>query len=184
MKRNEVARKMAMMLVMICIMTLFTGCEPRKEKVVVSKTSWEYIVTIQKQVLCHESAWSLPKDAVLIEEKEEVYKNIYDEKGNVTDYEYRTKYYYDIMRWRYERSVVTSGTGFLEYFGEYTLAENERVSAKTKSYYIHGKNEDGKNVKYELKRSEWKDIDKGDTLELEISFWGVVEIKSHKKASK
>lgn len=184
MKKNEVARKLALVLVMICVMMIFTGCEPRQEKIVVSKTSWEYVIKIQKQVLCQESAWSLPENATLLEEKQEVYKKIYDDEGNVTDYEYRTKYYYEIMRWRYERSVVTQGTGFIEYFGEYTLAEDERVSSKEKNYYVHGKNENGKSVSYQLKKSDWSKIDKGDTLELEISFWGVVEIKSQQKAKK
>lgn len=183
MKKNKVLRKVAVVLAVFCLMILFTGCEPRQETVVVEETSWEYIIKIEKEVLCQESAWSLPEDATLLEEKQEVYKEKLDDEGKVIGYEYRTKYYYEIMRWKYERSVITNGTGFFEYFGEYTLAENERVDSQQKNYYIHGKNQDGKTVKYEVPRKEWREIDEGDTLELEISFFGAVNILSHKKVN-
>lgn len=182
MKKNKVLRKLAMIAVIFVFMMLFTGCEPRQETVVVDKTSWEYIVNIEKEVLCQESAWSLPEEAVLLEERQEVFKEELDDEGNVIGQEYRTRYYYEIMRWKHERRVVTIGTGFFEYFGDYTLAENERVGSKEKNYYIHGENQDGKSVKYEVPRRDWNEIDEGDTLELEISFFGGVEIQSHKKA--
>ena len=179
MKKTKVFRKVFVILALFCLMMLFTGCEPRRETVVVDETSWEYVIKIEKEVLCQENGWSLPDGATLLEEKEEVYKKIYDEKGSVIDYEYRTKYYYEIMRWKYERSVVTEGNGSFQYFGEYTLAANERVAKEERNFYIHGENQEGKSVKYEIPRSEWKEIKKGDTLDLEISFFGNVEIVSH-----
>ena len=182
MKKNKVLRKLAIIAVIFVFMMLFTGCEPRQETVVVDKTSWEYIVNIEKEVLCQESAWSLPEEAVLLEERQEVFKEEFDDEGNVIGQEYRTRYYYEILRWKYERKVVTNGSGFFQYFGDYTLAEDERVGSQEKNYYIHGKNQEGKNVKYEVPRREWNDINEGDTLELEISFFGGVEIKSHRKA--
>ena len=182
MKKNEVLRKFFVIFALFSLMMIFTGCEPRQETVVVEKTSWEYIIEIEKEVLCEESSWTLPEEAVLIDEKEEVYKEIHDDEGNVIDYEYRTKYYYEIIRWEYERSVVTEGTGFFQYFGKYTLAENERVASEEKNFYIHGTNQEGKEVKYEVPRWEWYEINEGDTLELEISFFGIVDILSHKKA--
>lgn len=182
MKKNEVFRKVLVILMLFCFMITFTGCEPRQETVVVDEARWEYVIKIEKGVLCEESAWTLPEEAVLTDEKEEIYKEIHDEEGNVIDYEYRTKYYYEIVRWEYERSVVTEGTGFFQYFGKYTLAENERVASEEKNFYIFGKNQEGKDVKYEVPRWEWYKINTGDTLELEISFFGVVDILSHKKA--
>ena len=180
-KKNEVLRKVLVVLALFCLMMMFSGCEPRQETVVVDKTSWEYVVKIEKEVLCQESGWHLPDKAVLLEEKQEIYKTQKDDKGNVIGYEYRTKYYYEIMRWEYARSVVNEGTGFFQYFGEYTLADDERVALKERNYYIHGKNQDGKDVKYELLHKEWSEVNEGDTLKLEISFWGSVKILSHKK---
>lgn len=182
MKKYEVLRKFFVIVVLFCLMMIFTGCEPREETVVVDETSWEYVVKIEKEVLRQESGWNLPEGAVLLEEKEELYKEKRDENGNVIDSEYRTRYYYEIIRWEYERSVVTEGTGFFQYFGKYTLAENERVAREEKNFYVHGKNQDGKDVKYEIPRWEWHEIKKGDTLKLEISFWGTVDILSHKKS--
>ena len=128
MKKNKVLRKVAVVLAVFCLMILFTGCEPRQETVVVEETSWEYVIKIEKEVLCQESAWSLPEDATLLEEKQEVYKEKLDDEGKVIGYEYRTKYYYEIMRWKYERSVITNGTGFFEKMKELILSKKTTIS--------------------------------------------------------
>ena len=182
MNKKEVLRKAFLILVVLIAMMCFTGCEPRQETVEVDRTSWEYIVKIEKEVLCQESAWSLPEGATLLEERQEVYKEELDSEGKTVGYEYRTRYYYEIMRWKYERSIITNGTGFIQYFGDFTLAENERVDSKERNYYVHGTNQEGKNVKYEITRKSWNEIEEGDTLELEISFFGDVTILSHRKA--
>ena len=181
MRKFKVLKRMVLLSAMIFMMVIFTGCEPRQETIDVQKKSWECIVKIQKEVLCKESSWYLPERATLIEERQEIFDTKYDKEGNIVEYVYRTKYYYEIMRWKFERDVITTGEGSVTYFGEYTLKENEMVHRKISNYYIHGTNQDGKKVKYKMFQKDWKSIEEGDILEVEISIFGTLKIISNKK---
>ncbi len=171
-------------MIFMVLMVLFacTGCMTREETVTVTGISWEYSVEIEKEVLCEESGWSLPSEAELIKKKREIYKTKYDDEGNFDGYEYRTKYYYEILRWKYDRTVTETGDDYEPHFPEYTLAENERVDSERKNHYIHGKNQDGEEVKYTVEKEAWLDVGVGDVLSLEVSFFGNATILSNQKA--
>lgn len=181
-KMCHVWRKVFVILLALMVLIACTGCMTREETVTVTDISWEYSVEIEKEVLCEESGWSLPSEAELIKKKREIYKTKYDDEGNFDGYEYRTKYYYEILRWKYERTVTETGEDYEPHFGEYTLAENERVDSENKRHYIHGKNQDGEDVKYTVEKESWLDVGVGDVLSLEVSFFGNATILSNKKA--
>ena len=181
-KRCHVWRKVFLILMALMVLVACTGCMTREETVTVTGVSWEYSVEIEKEVLCEESGWSLPSEAELIKKKREIYKTKYDDEGNFDGYEYRTKYYYEIMRWKYDRTVTEMGDDYEPHFAEYTLAENERVDTERKNHYIHGKNQDGEEVKYTVEKEAWLDVAAGDVLSLEVSFFGNATILSNQKA--
>lgn len=87
---------------------------------------------------------------------------------------YQTKYYYYIDRWVYKRSIDTSGTDKNPYFGEITLGYNERKNGTTTSYSIDVINSNGEAKTYSISEENWRKIDKGDTLDVEISKLGTL----------
>lgn len=183
MKNVKVWRLICLSLVLYLIVTTFSGCLQREETVAVEKISWSYNIRIEKEVLCDESGWSLPDTATLIDKKRERYKRKYDSDGDFIGWQYKTKYYYQIMRWKYERDVTTSEENDSPYYGEPNLAENERIANKTEEYYIHGVNQDEENVVYSVGYDDWVNIGLGDTLKVKVSiFDGVQEILSHEKS--
>lgn len=82
---------------------------------------------------------------------------------------YRTKYYYEIDKWLYERSVRTQGADKNPYWGEVSLADDERVSAEIESYYIIGIDEDGKEQRISLSYEDWISLEIGQTATFKIS---------------
>ncbi len=183
MKNKKVLRLVCVSLLVCIILTIFTGCMAREETVNVEKISWSYNIRIEKEVLCEESGWSLPANATLIEQKRERYKRKYDSDGDFIGWQYKTKYYYEIMRWKYERDVTTSEENDTPYYGEPNLVENERIANKTEEYFIHGVNQAGESVVYSISYDEWVNIGLGDTLTIKVSvFDRVLEIISHEKS--
>ncbi len=182
MKSGYVCRKFFLILWALMLLVTCTGCLTREETVTVTGVSWEYSVEIEKEVLCEESGWSLPSEAELIKKEREIYRSKYDENGDFAGYEYRTKYYYEILRWKYDRTVTETGADYEPHFPEYTLAENERVDFERKNHYIHGENQDGEEIKYTVEKEAWLDVSAGDVLSLEVSFFGNATILLNQKA--
>lgn len=82
---------------------------------------------------------------------------------------YRTKYYYEIDKWLYERSVITSGYDKNPYWGEANLASDERISNEIESYYIIGVNQKEKEQTISLSYQDWNSIEIGETVKLKVS---------------
>lgn len=173
MEREDVGRIVIGALGIVLVIFLLTSCisliTPREITLVVEKMSWNYSLRIEKEILCAESDWSLPAGSTLIETKRERYKKRYDSDGDFIGWQYKTKYYYEIMRWKYSRDVVTTGENKTPYYGEPNLAENERVDSQTPLHYVHGVNEEGEEVAYILDYESWNAVGLGDTLKLEVS---------------
>lgn len=89
---------------------------------------------------------------------------------------YKTKYYYEIERWVYERSVKTSGADKNPYWGELNLNSDERESSRTEYYYIAYINEKGKKKELSLKYEQWKELEVGDTVKIKKSLFGTGEV--------
>ena len=83
---------------------------------------------------------------------------------------YETKYYYEIDKWLYERSIQTSGSDKNPYWGDVTLASDERISAERENYYISGLNQKGKETKVSLSFEDWNSLEVGQTVKLKVSF--------------
>lgn len=85
---------------------------------------------------------------------------------------YRTKYYYEVDKWLYERTETSSGFDKEPYWCEVTLASDERVSLQREFYYVDGTDEDGKVQHYTMSYNEWISIEVGQTVTFEVSIFG------------
>ena len=90
---------------------------------------------------------------------------------------YQTKYYYEIDKWLYDRSLTTSGSDKNPKWAEVPeLPDNERVSDKKEKYYIKGINQKGKEKKISLSYNDWNKLEKGQKVKLKVSALGTGEI--------
>ena len=90
---------------------------------------------------------------------------------------YQTKYYYDIDKWIYKRSVTTKEADKNPYWGEVILAENERENGRSTSYYISGfetKDDEKKIERYSSPEDIWKDLKVGDVVTFEVTIGNTI----------
>lgn len=82
---------------------------------------------------------------------------------------YRTKYYYEIDKWLYERSVKTSGNDKEPYWGEVILDSDERVYYEGESFFIMGLNKKEETKTISLSYEDWDSLELGQTVKLKVS---------------
>lgn len=108
--------------------------------------------------------------------KTETYTEPHEEPVYRLDPIYKTKYYYEIDKWVYGRSVKTSGLDKNPYWGDVVLDDKERRGGSTESYYIIATNSKGKSEKYYLSYSDWANINQGDTLNVIVYIFNRIKI--------
>lgn len=96
----------------------------------------------------------------------------YQEPFYRNDPVYQTKYYYEIDKWLYERSVRTSSNDQNPYWGEVNLGSDERESSRSSTYYMTGIDSDGKEEKITLSFDQWNTLEIGQTLTFKVSIFG------------
>jgi len=82
---------------------------------------------------------------------------------------YQTKYYYEIDKWIYERSVKTNGVNKTPYWGDVTLDSDEKISRQSENYYITGLNKKNKSSKVSLSFDDWNSLEVGQTVKVKVS---------------
>ena len=85
---------------------------------------------------------------------------------------YKTKYYYKVMRWLYDRDEKTSGADNEPYFAELSLPDTERESGRSEKYWIISGNKTYK-ISYDL----WKEINTGDNIKAVVNGNEIVGLK-------
>ena len=83
---------------------------------------------------------------------------------------YQIKYYYEIDKWLYERTVTTQGNDKEPYWGNTFLNSDERVSSKNETYYIIGTDKKEKVYTVTLSFDDWNSLSIGQKVKLKISF--------------
>ena len=91
---------------------------------------------------------------------------------------YKTKYYYEVEKWEFERSVDTKGNDHEPYFGEYRLKSGERKGEETSTYYIIAVNSKGREKRYTLSYSDWTNVNEGETLSVVVHIFGKIKIRN------
>ncbi len=82
---------------------------------------------------------------------------------------YQTKYYYEIQKWIYGRSVTTNGTDLEPYWGEITLGKNERQGSSSETYTIVGVNEDGEEMKVTMNYDDYMRLEIGAVVKVKVT---------------
>ncbi len=85
---------------------------------------------------------------------------------------YRTKYYYSIMRWKYDREETTWGANDEPYFAQPQLPDTERISGRTEQYWIISGN-DRYSISYDL----WQQVTTGSNIEVRTRDGRIEELK-------
>ncbi len=81
---------------------------------------------------------------------------------------YDTKYYYEVDKWVYSRSVNTSGMDKNPYWGEVTLSSDERQGSKKDNYFVYATFEE-EQKRYTMDFAEWNAYEIGDTLTVKVN---------------
>lgn len=85
---------------------------------------------------------------------------------------YKTKYYYEIDKWMYERSIITKGNDKTPYWGEVVLKEKERQGKHLEKYLIEGKDSKGKSYSISLSYEQWQKVNVNDSVKVKIYVTG------------
>lgn len=152
--------------IILLLMLVLTSCGETHE-IVVAEMSWERSIDIEIYKFVEDESFYSPPDGARNITTKRV-RSGYDADGNPR---YRRKYFYEIEKWVYERTVSTSGTGKDPYWGETNLADNERESTKSEKYYITGRNQNEEDIKFTLSYEEWCTVDVDQTIFVDV-FWG------------
>ena len=92
---------------------------------------------------------------------------------------YDTKYYYDIDRYVYERSVTTNGTDDEPYWGEVNLGALERQGSKSEEYKILF--DDGKEKSINVKQDVWNQYQQDNEITLLKNRFGMYSLPKEEK---
>lgn len=94
----------------------------------------------------------------------------YEEPVYCSEPVYRTKYYYEIDKWLYERSVETSGINSSPYWGKPNLASDERTSEKSEKYMVKGTDIGTEaSISFTLSLEDWSTLHVGQNLKVKIT---------------
>ena len=83
---------------------------------------------------------------------------------------YQTKYYYEIERWKYDRTVTSQAADKYPEWPVLNLAENERESSRKETYTVTGKDDEGEEYTFTLSYSDWERVHLGQEIKVELSF--------------
>lgn len=102
----------------------------------------------------------------------EYHTEYYDQPVYISVPVYQTRYYYNIMKWMYDRDEVTSGADSEPYYADLDLTENEREAGRVERYWIVC---DGRQYKisYEL----WKQVEKGSTIKTKVKSGEILDVE-------
>ena len=83
---------------------------------------------------------------------------------------YRTKYYYEIDKWLYERTVSTKNKDKSPYWGNANLSSVERIASKNEDYYITVLNLKNEEIKtYTISYEDWMLLELGQITKLKVT---------------
>lgn len=89
---------------------------------------------------------------------------------------YLTKYYYEIDKWVYKRSIITQGEDKNPYWGELLLGQNERILSKTENYYIIALNKKEELKQFSVDYGMWCNLNVGQQVKVKKSIIGYGDI--------
>lgn len=105
-------------------------------------------------------------------------QEIYEEAVYRDEPVYQTKYYYDIDRWTYNKSIKTSGNDKNNvYWGEITLRNGEREGSRKEEYYANVVYKNGKEDRISFDFETWNTINVNEKIVVIIDSFKNAKVK-------
>ncbi len=82
---------------------------------------------------------------------------------------YSTKYYYEIERWKYNRTLTEQGNDKNPHYKEETLASNERITNQQINYMFSYTDEKGKVRAFPISEETFREFNTGDMVYVTLS---------------
>lgn len=133
--------------------------------ILVEDKYWTSTVSIEEYKTVVKSSWELPDGVKLLYEQSEPHHYVNSGLGyGKYDAVYETRYYYEAEEWVQVRDVMVTGREREKpYYGEVTLADNEREGERHITYYIKAIWDDGKVIgELPVKPSIWGRLNIGN----------------------
>ncbi len=89
---------------------------------------------------------------------------------------YQTKYVYDIDKWVHQSYKKTSGNDKNPYWSDYECGDKERFGARSETYVITVKDEDGNTKDYTLSFAQWNTLMVGQEVKMKANIFGQAEL--------
>lgn len=83
---------------------------------------------------------------------------------------YQNKYYYEIDKWVYDRTITSQGKDKNPKWPLVAKDDNEREGARKETYTVIGIDEDDEKHTFTLSYSDWESVNIGQSIVVEISF--------------
>lgn len=85
---------------------------------------------------------------------------------------YDTKYYYKVMKWKYDRDEITEGADNEPYYAELTLSDTERETGRSERYWIIS----GKHT-YKISYDLWQQVETGSKIKATIQSGEILSLE-------
>lgn len=82
---------------------------------------------------------------------------------------YLTKYYYEIERWVFSRSLKTLGINDFPYWEETNLLSNERIESQNETYTVDSTTNKEKKLSFTLSFEEWNSLSLNSNVRVKVS---------------
>lgn len=89
---------------------------------------------------------------------------------------YDTKYYYEIDRYVYDRSITTSNHDKNPYWGEFSLEELEKESSRQEFYNVYSTNKKDEKITYTADKDDWYSINIGDDIKCKVDITNHIDL--------
>ena len=103
----------------------------------------------------------------------------YQEPIYVWEAVYRTKYYYEIEKWLFERNTKTNGSNTIEpYWGEEDsgMKSDEQISSRYEKYFILVVDSKEKEQSITIPYLQWSELHVGQVVKVKVNIFGTGEI--------
>ena len=102
----------------------------------------------------------------------EYHTETYQEPIYVSVPVYKTKYYYKIMKWLYDRDEKTWGSDSEPFYAELNLPDNEREAGRSEHYWIISGDK-----QYVISYDLWQKVETGSSIKVRIKGNEILELK-------
>jgi hypothetical protein len=173
---KEIAKGVALAVVIaVVVLVMSHFARPRELNVVIERLVWERTINVEKYKTVQENAWYLPSGGRLLYAQEELHHMntatlfLGGKMGFAATPAYRTRYYYEIERWAFERAITTGGVNDTPFWGTEELDADEQWSVADEFYrMVVTRIDNGESFAVLVEYSVWSSYGVGQEVSMKI----------------